>query len=298
MPAPDLTQIALFVIGAFYVAGGFLATRAALTSRFIDRAIAAIAMEPVDRRETQRYAWLLTASVLILAGGAALLVMSQLAVPLFVVSAAGQAAYIYVAAPHYFDKADPPDERGRRATRNAFFVYMAATAFVVLSALGGSLFPPEATSPVAWIAFAGIVAAQVGYIGKTLAAPKPSRTPAQSSTPDGEPPEPLEPIDPASIKAVLVMADYQVGPLWLDDGRSDPIPTEMVDMPAELATALDTWARAYDMSFNHEDYSKPLWTDEQYEAHSEAGKRLAVRLAAERPDLKVRFWSGGRHHDI
>jgi hypothetical protein len=295
--APDLTQIALFVIGAFYVAGGYLATRAALMSRLIDMSIAAIAMEKPSAAATFKSAWLLTTAVLVLAAGAALLILSQLAVPLFVVAAASQALYVYVLAPRLVDKDDPPDETGRRRTRIALYLYLIATAFVMLSALGGSLFPPAGNSGVAWFAFLAIVGGHLAYVARSLwFPPSNKRSAAMSSTSDDY--DDLAPIDPASIKSIVVMADYQIGPLLLDDGRKGTITTEMVQMSPELATALDTWARAYDMSFNHEDYSKPLWTDEQYAAHAEAGRRLAKRLARERPDLKVRFWANGQHHPL
>lgn len=297
---PTGTQIALFLIGAFYVAGGYLATRASLMSRIIDNAIAAIAMEKPSAAATFKSAWLLTGAVLILAGGAALLILSQLAVPLFLVSAAGQAAYIYVLAPHLIDKDDPPEEAGRRSTRNAFFLYVIVTAFVLLSALGGSLYAPSATSSVAWFAFLAIVGGHLAYIARTLWLPSsPRRKPAAASGSSTSNENDADaPIDPASIKSIVVMADYQVGPLLLDDGRSGHISTDMVQMSPELAIALDTWARAYDMSFNHEDYTKPLWTDEQYAAHAEAGRRLASRLARERPDLQIRFWGDGRHQPL
>jgi hypothetical protein len=294
--APDLTQIALFVIGAFYVAGGYLATRAALMSRLIDNAISAIAMEKPSKAATLKSAWLLTTAVLVLAGGAALLILSQLAVPLFVVSAASQAAYVYVLAPRLIDKNDPPDEAGRRRTRNALYLYLIATAFVLLSALGGSLFPPAGNSSAAWLAFVAIVGGHLAYVARSLWFPPPTKR--TSSTSAAYDDEADGPIDPASIKSIVVMADYQIGPLLLDDGRKGTITTDMVQMSPELATALDTWARAYDMSFNHADYSKPLWSEEQYEAHAEAGRRLASRLARERPDLNIRFWGNGRNRPL
>jgi hypothetical protein len=295
--APDLTQIALFVIGAFYVAGGYLATRAALMSRLVDNAIAAIAMEKPSAAETFKSAWLLTTAVLVLAGGAALLILSQLAVPLFVVSAGAQALYVYVLAPRLIDKDDPPDELGRRRTRNALYLYLIATAFVMLSALSGSLFPPSGNSSVAWFAFVAIVGGHLAYVARSLWFPPSNKRNAGGSSAAYDDDD-LGPIDPASIKAIVVLADYQIGPLLLDDGRKGTITTDMVQMSPELATALDAWARAYDMSFNHEDYSKPLWTDEQYAAHTEAGRRLANRLARERPDLKIRYWADGQHHPI
>ncbi len=54
---------------------------------------------------------------------------------LFVISSIGQAVYLFVLAPRYFDVVDPPDEQGRRQTTNAFVIYVAATTLVVWAAV-------------------------------------------------------------------------------------------------------------------------------------------------------------------
>ena len=50
----ELTDIVLRVIGAFYAFGGYVATRAGLMSRFLDQAIAAIAMKKPTASERRR----------------------------------------------------------------------------------------------------------------------------------------------------------------------------------------------------------------------------------------------------
>lgn len=162
---PDLVDILLRLVGAFYVFAGTVATRAALTDRFADRVIAAIdgtAPNPVER---QKSAWLILSSAVVFAGGVALAAGLDVARWLFVAAAAGQAVYLFALAPWYFDKADAPDPRGRRQTTNAFVVYVAATALVLWAAAMGRLVAIAAAptwllavAALALVAFAGWIA--------------------------------------------------------------------------------------------------------------------------------------------
>ena len=112
---------------------------------------------PADSRvEVAQAAWLLSAAAMVLAGGVLLLAGLQLAAFVFIASAIGQALYIYVVAPRYFDVEDPPSAQGRRQTTNAFVLFCAATAFVAWAAWRGRLTPLEAAT---WVEFADIVVA-------------------------------------------------------------------------------------------------------------------------------------------
>src|SRR5687768_1216431 len=135
----DAVELALRAMGAFYVFAGYVATRAALTSHLIDRALAAISAAKPAPVETAQSLWLLGAANLILLGGAALVLLLDAAAWIFVASALGQAAYLFVVAPVYFDASDPPDPNGRRQSTNAFVVYAAATVFVIWAAAVGRL---------------------------------------------------------------------------------------------------------------------------------------------------------------
>lgn len=132
-------SIVLRLVGAFYAFAGVVATRAAVTSLFLDRALAAIGAKKPPRAETLQFCWLLGSGMLVGAGGLALMLLLDIAAWLFLASALAQAAYIAMLAPRYFDVADPPDARGRRQTVNAFIVYAAATAFVLWALATGRL---------------------------------------------------------------------------------------------------------------------------------------------------------------
>ena len=114
---------------------------ALLTSHVIDRALAAISATKPTRAETAQSLWLLGAANVILAGGAALVLLLEAAAWIFVASALAQAAYLFFVAPRFFDRDDPPDATGRRQSTNAFVVYAAATALVLWAAARGKLAP-------------------------------------------------------------------------------------------------------------------------------------------------------------
>ncbi len=145
---PDITDIILRLVGAFYAFAGVVATRAAMTSYFMDTAIAAIGGGRADPVERQRSYWLIAAAWLVFAGGAALIAGLDTARWLFLASAAGQVIYIFALAPMYFDKVDPPDPAGRRQTTNAFVIYVAATALVMWAAAAGRLIPVAEAPPM------------------------------------------------------------------------------------------------------------------------------------------------------
>ena len=116
----ELTDVVLRVIGAFYAFAGYVATRSAMMSRFLDQAIAAIAAQKPKPLETAQNALLLATSALVLIGGVLLLAGIELAAWAFAISTLGQAAYIYYLAPRFFDAVDPVAAGGRRQTYGCF----------------------------------------------------------------------------------------------------------------------------------------------------------------------------------
>ena len=282
----DFTEISLRVIGAFYAFAGYVATRAGLTSHFIDRAIAAIAMKKPPRVETAQTVWLLCAAMIVLAGGVALMLLLDFAPWLFLASALGQAAYIYYVAPRYFDAENPPDAAGRKGSFNAFVLYSAATAFVLWAGYMGKLQSwHELPAPVLAVAVAA-VAGHAGYVVWMLARPMGSSSvPSFGAGPD----EGIDPeLDRAQSKRIKVMADYDAHPLWaLDENVYGDFPPEHLGLSPELTRDLNAWADAYQSSFNRDDPANSHWSAAQHAAHAAEARPLAVRLARERRDLQV-----------
>ncbi|MBN8913822.1 MAG: hypothetical protein J0H65_17540 [Rhizobiales bacterium] len=281
----DGFKIALCAIGAFYVFAGYVATRAALTSHFIDRAIAAIAAKKPTRIESARSCWFLFSATLVLAGGVALLFLIDVAAWLFLACAAGQALYLFYLAPRVFDGEDAPDPTGRRQTTNAFVIYLAATAFVVWALPVGKLTPWRDTAwPVLALA-AALVAAHVAYIAWTLAR-SPGTGGGLSAFPESTEEEPQR--DPAQCTRIKVMADYHCHPLWaLDEDVYGDIAPEALGLSPDLTRDLNAWAEAFNASLDPDDPAASRWSDAEHEAHAAEARPLAARLARECPDRMI-----------
>lgn len=283
----DGMQIALCLIGVFYAFAGYAATRAALMSHFLDRAIAAIGGTRPSRTETAQTYWMLAAAALVFAGGVALLLLIDVAAWLFLASAVGQALYIGYVAPRYFDTEDPPDPSGRRQTINAFVIYLFATALVLWALSAGKLTSwREAGWPLLAL-FAAAVAAHAGYVVWTL-----GRSPSRGgSGPAGDwdaADEPdTEERDPSQSTRIKVMTDYYAHPLWgLDDTYGD-FPPESLGLSPELTRDLNAWAEAYTSSLDPDNPGESRWSAEEHRAHEAKARPLAIRLARERPDRVI-----------
>lgn len=190
----NATDISPRLVGAFYTFAGYVAARVALTSHLLDRALAAITLERPRPAERAQTLWLLCSAVLVLAGGIALMLLLELAVWLFLASAAGQVLYLAWLAPRYFDAADPPDAKVRQQTTNAFVIYTAATASVVWASYTGRLAPWQEL-PWPLLALAGAaVAAHAGHVAWMYARPLASKG-AERDGGAGADPSPDEPFD-------------------------------------------------------------------------------------------------------
>lgn len=160
----DTADIALRIVGAFYAFAGVVAARASISSHLIDRAIAQIGSKKQPFSETAQAVWLIGASLVVLAGGSALLLKLDVAVWLFLASTILQALYILVVAPRWFDVEDPPDPAGRQRTTNAFVIYLGATAIVVWAYMTGRLLRIDQLPPPAIFGTASALLLYVGHV--------------------------------------------------------------------------------------------------------------------------------------
>lgn len=282
----DISDIALRIVGAFYAFAGIVATRAMLMSYFLDRAISALSREKLSKAEVGRSVWLGIASVFIFVGGVALAILHEAAAWIFLASATAQAVYLAILAPFIFDRADPPDGKGRQQSINAFAVYLAATAFVLWAASSGHLQQTADHQPA--IIAVAIVAtvAFLGYVVTTLynlTKPAPATTYDSDDVSNGDPAD----ADLADVTKIKVMADYQCWPLWNLSGSYHNIAPGDLDLSDELVDDLLRWAVDFDSSLNADNPAESLWTDAEFLAHEVRGRQLAERLKAERPELLV-----------
>ena len=124
-----------------------------------------------------------------------------------------------------------------------------------------------------------------GYVARALwwgrrATSTPAGVPA--SDPD-TPPRPLH-----TSKRIKLMADYGCDPLWaLDEDLFGSFPPEHLGLSEELTGAISAWAAGYESAIALDDPATGLWTEAQHGAHETEGRRLAVLMKRERPDLEV-----------
>lgn len=299
----NLSHSVLVVVGAFYAFAGLVGLRASLQGRLIDIAIAGISMQPPAKAETARGLWLLVSSLVVLAGGLFLVLRLDWAAAAFVVSAAGQAIYLLLIAPTYFDPEDPPDATGRQQTINAFILYSAATLFVLWAYRTGKLMPPGVVGWPLVIGFLVVLGGATAYglfrfLYPLAQGPFGSSSAGDANAGDGHSSEAFEdetdrePGPPlADSRRILVMSEYQCDPLWTHDpGRSGTFSPRDLPLSEALIEDLEAWSRSYDTSFNLEDFNNPHWSEAQYAAHDMAGVALARRLKRELPDRQIFVW--------
>lgn len=161
----------LRAIGVFYAIGSLIVLWGTLTSAMAERASAMIEAKPPPSLSVWRTWWLAGSALLLFACGLALTLLLNLAVPLFVLSTAGQALYLAVLAPRYFDPTDKPDDIGRRGSRNAFLVFFVATALVVWAWSAGLLLGTHDIPPAIRASAVGLVLFAIAYAVANLRAP-------------------------------------------------------------------------------------------------------------------------------
>jgi hypothetical protein len=164
----DVVDILLRVFGAFYVFAGYVAARAALTSHVLDQAVAGVSSEKPPRIEVAQTYWMLASSMLIFVGGVALVLLIDIAAPLYALSAAGMVLYLAYLAPKFFDPADPPTPSGRQQTKNATVLYLLITSIVLWAATAGKLQPWQDVPKPLLSGAVAAVAAHAIYVLKGL----------------------------------------------------------------------------------------------------------------------------------
>jgi hypothetical protein len=159
----SVVDIALRLIGAFYMFGGVVVVRAFAMSRFLDDALDRLGGVKPGRAEAARAVWNVGTALLTFAGGVSLLLLSDLAPRLFLASLAWQAFYLVWLAPQVLDASDPGDAGGRQQSTHALVVYSAATGWVVWAWWHGRLVPWHELPN--WSVISGVAAVTVlaGY---------------------------------------------------------------------------------------------------------------------------------------
>jgi hypothetical protein len=261
---------AAMAIGAFYVFAGVVVMRSMAMERLMDRVLAAL-NDPTDATDQMRVAVLSAGAVLTLASGAALAILSPLALPLFASNVVVQGGYLLWAT-----RAIPPEDaasaRGRAQTRNAFIIYCVATAFVVWLAAEGHLRPWAALLVDVGIVVAAVVGAwafinmpRKGDATMRLGE-EPSATPIADYTP---PPKPTR---------LRLAPEFACSPLWNDE-TGDSVSVFALDLPDDLAFRIDEWDDIFQRTFALNDpASSTFASQEQHDAYLAEGKAIVIEL--------------------
>lgn len=136
----DPIDIFFRFVGLFYLVAAWFALRAMLMDSLLDKALAAITLSKEDPKERLRRQIIGAATVVMGTGGAALLLMSALALPLFAASLAAQGVWI-AGARRLVIPAEDDDAQSVRQLVRSTLLYAAATLGVVWLWRAGRLGP-------------------------------------------------------------------------------------------------------------------------------------------------------------
>lgn len=272
-----ISQFAAIAVGAFYVFAGVVVMRAMALDRVMDQLLAAL-NESSAAKEQMRSRVLSVGAYLTLAGGAALMLLSPFAAPVFAINALWQGGYLMWA-----EKALPPEDEsdalGRRQTKNAFVIYLAATAFVMWLAAQGLLRPWGV--PLETLALdAGIVA--VVMAGAWFYLNRPARKQSGDAFGDIEAPD-----DAAQVESEPPVTRVRLAPAWgcsplLNADTGEPVNPAWLDIDYELADRIERWDDTWQATYNADDPASGGFKDEMARAAYVAeGRELVAALRAQ-----------------
>ncbi len=266
-------EIALRLVGAFYVLAGLVAARRMVVEAFLDEALAGLTLRPVPQADRVRGQWMLLIVAGVFASGVLVLALSVLALPAFLACACAQGVYLAHVAPRLVDREEPPDAAGRRGTRNAFLIYLVATAFVAWAAAAGHLrWPGEDPLPavIAGAAIAAFATYQTAKMRKPAGERSgPSADPLRPETPDILPDRVRLMVRPF----VLPFADDETG-------RVVPQFLAVSTFGPELVADILDWEESYLATIPPRKRSGGLADPVAAARHEVEGHALAERMAA------------------
>jgi hypothetical protein len=268
---------AAMAVGAFYVFAGFVVMRAMVLDRLMDQMLVAL-NDPGSAKERLRSKVLSVGAILTMAGGAALAILSPLAAVLFVANALWQGGYLLWA-----ERALPPedeaDKRGRQQTKNAFVIYLAATAFVLWLAGQGNLRPWDA--PLTSHALdAAVMAAVVAASWWFIRLPRRSREDGAT----GEAADATVSGDERLPVRLRLAPEWNCSPLW-DADTGAPVSVYRLGLSFELSDRIEAWDDTWQATYNDDDPAAGGFKDETaQQAYLAEGRAIVEALRGE--------WSG------
>jgi hypothetical protein len=239
-----ISQFAAVGVGAFYVFAGVVVMRAMALDRVMDQVLAAL-NDPSTPKEVMRSRVLSAGAFLTLAGGVALMLLSPLAAPVFAAGSLWQGGYLLWA-----EKSLPPEDeneaRGRKQTKNAFVIYLAATAFVGWLATQG-LLRPWGAPIVAHALDVAIMAAASAAAWAFIHMPR--HTKADDASPPGAAARSTDEALPLRLR---LAPEWNCSPLWNAD-TGEPVSVYRLGLSFELAERIEAWDDTWQATYNDDD---------------------------------------------
>jgi len=242
----DTLDILPRLLGAFYLFGGWMGLKALAMDDALDRMLGALSAEPATDKETLRRRVLAACVLLTALSGVALMLMSRLALPLFVLNLVAQAGWLLWARTA-FPPEDAEDALGRRRSRNAAIIWVAATLFVAWLDRQGRFAPFADPIPAVVVGLAALILG--GWAIRQLSWDPGSLPEDINTLPDFEPPEIRH---PSRIRLAPMIGDWSI---WdADDGRGLHA---YAYLPLDLADRIEDWAAEYEAALDPYDLQSP-----------------------------------------
>lgn len=282
----SFTEIAIRCLGGFYVFAGFVLAHVVATGIVAEQALQALTGEKPTGAETRKTIWSVLLAFVVFMGGLSLALLYDFAVWLYLGGALLQAIYLALMASKVDETSESDDARGRRQTKNAFILYVAATTAVVWAWQKGLLVDWWDSSKLARSLLGG------GFFAFTIyfviaVTKKPASSPSET-TADDDGPLILGPVDPSKIRKLRIMAAHGEPPLWsMDEDNLGHVTPEAVGLSPELTRDLYDWGAAYSRLLEAESERDGQPDDDAYRRHYATGRGLAERVAQERRDLEI-----------
>jgi hypothetical protein len=266
-------------IGGFYVFAGFVVMRAMIMDQFMNKVLAALS-NPSDAADQLRARILSVGADLTLASGAALAILSPLAVVLFAANILVQGGYL-VWAERALPPQDAGEAKGRQQTRNAFVIYLAASAFVGWLAFQGLLrdVTTEALAIDAAI-IAGVVLAACAaiHLPKSSSRTSPFEPIPTDKGDVGEQSWRQTPSQSPSPTRLRLAPEFQCHPLW-DADTGESLNVFRLGLPEELAFRIEEWDDSFQATLNENDpATSDFASGEARAAYVEEGRAIAAAL--------------------
>jgi hypothetical protein len=258
------------LVGVFYLLAGLAGLHAMAMDSLMDKMLAALTLKPTPRAEFIRRWMLVSGSFAVGLSGAALMVLSLWAVPLFLLAAGLQWGWLGWARRGY-PVTSALEAKGRSQTTNAALIYSLMTALVVWLGLSGRLQPW--LDP--WALFIPLVAIALSLFAFRHLLWRP-RSRAGAGF-DGE--DEGRVIPPAPLRVRLAPA-WGGHPLRNADTNDGVIYDDY--LPQELADRLYEWSRAF--HGGDDEAVQEFWAEfedaEDEAAHRAEGDSIVVGLRA------------------